>query len=157
MEFLYLIFFTCLKLLFLDVEINPDPQRPVPAAIMFGALSGTLLTWRWLCLSMIYCRALILWSQIRELQVPGFGRPVLLYWGKMPRPEGWLHMHVRDGYGAFCQNKFECDCCGMLFFMVCGVRQNIHVFSLYHNPDVDDRILLFTSINDCCAGCVFIA
>ena len=24
--------------------------------------------------------------------------------------------------------------------MVCGARQNFYVFSLYHNPDLDDRI-----------------
>ena len=25
-------------------------------------------------------------------------------------------------------------------FRVCGVRQNLHVFCLYRNPDLDDRI-----------------
>ena len=29
----------------------------------------------------------------------------------------------------------------MLFFMVCGVRQNIYVFNLYRNPDLYDWIL----------------
>ena len=51
--------------------------------------------------------------------------------------------YVRDGYGAFCQPKFECGCCEMLVFRVCGVRQNLYVYSLYRNPDldrVDDRI-----------------
>ena len=47
--------------------------------------------------------------------------------------------YVRDGYGAFRQPKFECDCCEMLVFRVCGVRQNLYVYSLYHNPDLDDR------------------
>ena len=28
----------------------------------------------------------------------------------------------------------------MLFFRVCGARQNLYVFSLYRNPDLDDRI-----------------
>ena len=28
----------------------------------------------------------------------------------------------------------------MLFFRVCGVRQNIYVYCLYRNPDLDDRI-----------------
>ena len=28
----------------------------------------------------------------------------------------------------------------MLVFMVCGVRQNLYVFSLSRNPDLDDRI-----------------
>ena len=48
--------------------------------------------------------------------------------------------YVRDGYGAFRRPKFECGCCEMLVFMVCGVRQNFYVFSLYRNLDVDDRI-----------------
>ena len=34
------------------------------------------------------------------------------------------------------------------FFRVCGVRQNLYVFSLYRNPDLDDRIFdcLLTSM-----------
>ena len=30
--------------------------------------------------------------------------------------------------------------CEILVFMVYGVRQNLYVFSLYRNPDIDDRI-----------------
>ena len=48
--------------------------------------------------------------------------------------------HVRDGYGAFRQPKFECGCCKTMVFMVCGLRQNFYVFDLYRNPDQDDRI-----------------
>ena len=29
----------------------------------------------------------------------------------------------------------------MLVFRACGVRQNLYVFSLHLNPDLDDRIL----------------
>ena len=43
-------------------------------------------------------------------------------------------------YGAFRQPKFECGCCKMLIFRVCGVRQNSYAFSFYQNPDLDDRI-----------------
>ena len=57
----------------------------------------------------------------------------------MPRARGMV-AYVRDGYGAFRQPKFECGCCGILVFMVCGVRQNIYVYSLYRNPDLDDQI-----------------
>ena len=28
----------------------------------------------------------------------------------------------------------------MLVFRVCGVRQNIYVYSLYRNPEIDDRV-----------------
>ena len=31
MEFLYLIFYACLRLRFLDVETNPEQRRPGPA------------------------------------------------------------------------------------------------------------------------------
>ena len=48
--------------------------------------------------------------------------------------------YVRDEYGAFRQPKFECGCCEMLIFNVCGVRQNLYVFSLYRSPDQVDRI-----------------
>ena len=71
--------------------------------------------------------------------VPGFGRPVLLCPGKMPRARG-IAAYIRDGYGAFRQPKFECGCCEMLVFRGFGVRQNLYVYSLYRNPDLDDRI-----------------
>ena len=51
---------------------------------------------------------------VSELLVPGFGRPVLLCRGRMPRARG-MAAYVRDGYGAFRQPKFECGCCEMLF------------------------------------------
>ena len=59
--------------------------------------------------------------------------------GKMPRARG-IAAYVRDGYGAFRQPKFKCGCCEMLFFRVYGMRQNLYVYSLYRNPDLDDRI-----------------
>ena len=76
---------------------------------------------------------------ISELLVPGSGRPVLLCRDGMPRAHG-MAVYVRNGYGAFCQPKFECGCCEMLVFRVCGAKQNFYVFSLYRNPDLDDRI-----------------
>ena len=76
---------------------------------------------------------------ISELLVPGFGRPVLLCRAGMKRARG-MGVYVRDGYGAFRQSKFECSCCEMLVFRVCGARQNSYVFSLYRYPDLDDRI-----------------
>ena len=76
---------------------------------------------------------------IAELLVPGFFCPVLLCHDGMPRARG-MAAYVRNGYGAFRQPKFECGCSEMLVFRVCGARQNFHVFSLYRNPDLDDRI-----------------
>ena len=74
-----------------------------------------------------------------ELLVPGFGRPVLLCRYEMPRARG-MAAYVREGYGTFRQHKYECGCCEMLVFIVCGTRQNFYVFSLYRNPDLDDQI-----------------
>ena len=71
--------------------------------------------------------------------VPGFGHPVLLCVDGMPRAPA-MAAYVRDGYGEFRQPKFECACCEMLVFRVSGARQNFYVFSLYRNPDLDDRI-----------------
>ena len=65
--------------------------------------------------------------------------PVLLCQDGMTRGRG-VAAYVRDGYGAFRKPKFECGCSEMLVFRVCGARQNLYIFSLYRNPDLDDRI-----------------
>ena len=57
----------------------------------------------------------------------------------MPRAGG-MAVYVRDGYGVFRQHKFECGCCEMVVFWVCGARQNFYVFCLYRNPDLNHRI-----------------
>ena len=76
---------------------------------------------------------------VSELLVPGFGCPVLLCRGKKTLARR-MAAYVRDGYGAFRQQKFECICFEMLIFRVCIVRQNLYVFSLCRNPDLDDQI-----------------
>ena len=73
-----------------------------------------------------------------KLLVPRFGVPVMCQ-GKIPRARG-MAACVRDCYGAFRQPKFECGCCEMPVFWVWGVRQNLYMFSLYRNSDLDDRI-----------------
>ena len=90
-----------------------------------------------LCYLMVLCY----WQEPAQVRVPGFGNPVLCR-GRMPRARG-MAAFVRDGYGAFRQPKFECGCCKMLVFRVCGVGQNLYVFSPYHNPDLYDRIFHF--------------
>ena len=138
------------------METNLGLRRPVPTVCRLlcsnvRGLAGNLsdLT---VALSQY---DILLWSEtlvsdlrhVLELLVPGFGRPVLLCQGRMPRARG-MAACVQDGYGAFRQPKFECGCCEMLFFRVCGVRQNLYVFSLYRNPDLGDRIFdcLLTSM-----------
>ena len=55
-------------------------------------------------------------SLMSELLVPGFCRPVLLCRGRMPQARV-MAAYVRDGYGAFCQPKFESGCCEILFLL----------------------------------------
>ena len=76
---------------------------------------------------------------VSELMVPGFGCPVFLCRGGRSRARV-VAEYAGDEYGAFRQPNYECGCCEMLIFRVCGVRQNLYVFSLYPNPDLDDRI-----------------
>ena len=83
MDFLYLIFYACLKLRFLDVETNPGQRRPVPEVCRIlksnmRGLSGNLSD---LIVASSQCNILLcsepLVSDMRhvsELQVPGFGR-----------------------------------------------------------------------------------
>ena len=54
---------------------------------------------------------------VLEVLVPGFGGPVLLCRGRMPRARG-MAAYVRDGFGAFRQPKYECGCCERLVFRV---------------------------------------
>ena len=154
MEFLYLIYYACLRLRFLDAETNPGQRRPVPAVcrILCSNVRGlAVASYQY---DVLFCSETLVsdMRHVSELLVPGFVRPVLLCRGKMSRARV-MAAYVRDGFGAFRQPKFECGCCEMLVFRICGVRQNLYVYSLYRNPDLDDRIfLLFTSINGCLAG-----
>ena len=138
MKFLYLIFYACLWLRFLDVETNPGTGRPVPAVCrILGSnvrrLAGNLTD---LAVASSQCDILFfsetLVSDMRhvsKLLVPGFGHPVLLCRSKMPQARGMV-AYVQDGYGAFRQPKFERACCEVLVLRVCGERQNLYVYSL---------------------------
>ena len=75
---------------------------------------------------------------ISELLVPGFGRPVLVCRDRMILAVGWLHMCEMD-MRDLANSNLSLGCCKMLVFRVCGARQN-SAFSLYRNPDLDDRI-----------------
>ena len=100
MDFIYLIFYGCLRLRFLDVETNPGPRRPVPGVCrilrrMCYAWPGTLVSWPRLRLSMIYCCALRLWSQIcttcRRCWFPFSVALSCCVGARCLGPVGWLH------------------------------------------------------------------
>ena len=148
MDFLYPIFYPCLRLLFLDVDTNAGPRRPVPVVcrILCSNLRGLAgnhsdLTVASSQYDILLCSETLVsdMRHVSEILVSWFGWHVLLCRGKTPRVRG-MAAYVRDGYGAFRQPKFECGCCEILVFRVCDVRQNLYVFIIYRNPDLDDRI-----------------
>ena len=114
MNFLYLIFYTCLRLRFLYVETNSGTRRPVNAVCKMLCSNVRGLTGNLCDLIMassqydiLLCSETLV-SDMRhmlEKLVPRFGRPALLCRGKMPRARG-MAAYVRDGYGAFRQQKF---------------------------------------------------
>ena len=155
---LHLKFYSCLRLRFPDVEINPGPRRPVAANCRIlcsnvRGLSGNLsdLAVASSQYDILLCSETLV-SDLRhvsELLVPGLV-PVLLCQRKLHRARG-MAAYVRNGYGAFRRPKFESGCCEMRVVRVCGLRQNFYVYSLYRNPDQDDRIYdcLLTSMLLC--------
>ena len=109
MEFLYLIFYGCLRLRFLDVETNSGPRRPVPAVCRILCINVRGLAWNLSDLTVVLSQYDILlcsealvsdMRHVSEVLVPGFCRPVLLCRGKMPRARA-MAAYGRDGYGAF--------------------------------------------------------
>ena len=129
------------------METNPGPRRPESAVcrILCSNVRGLArnlsdLTVASFQYDILFCSETLVsdMRHVSELLVPGFGRPVLLCRGKMHLVRG-MAAYVRDGYGAFPQPKFECGCCEMLVFRVCGVRQNLYEYSLFSNPDLYDR------------------
>ena len=77
---------------------------------------------------------------LSELLVPAFGRPVLLCRGKMPRARG-MAAYDEMGTDHFANPNFSVVVAEMLVFSAYGVRQNLYVYGLYRNPDLDDRII----------------
>ena len=104
MEFLYLIFYACLRLWFLDVETNHGQRWPVPTVCRLLCssvlgLAGNLsdLTVASSQYDILLCSETLVsdMRHVSELLVPGFGHPVLLCWGRMPRAR-WMAAYVRD-------------------------------------------------------------
>ena len=104
MEFLYLIFYACLRLWFLDVALRPVPAVCIILCTNVWGLAGNLsdVTVASYQYDILFCSETLVsdMRHVLELLVPGFGRPVLLCRGKMPRACG-MAAYVRDGFGAF--------------------------------------------------------
>ena len=135
------------------------------SVVMCRAWPGTLVTWPWLRLSMIYCCALRLSSQISiTCQSCWFPDLVVLSccaWARCLGPEGWLHTcamvteHFTDENLIVVVSK--------CWFLGCVVWDRTFVFSLWINPDIDDWIFdnLLASIaavqaEDICTSFLFV-
>ena len=102
MDLLYLIYYACLRLRFLDVETNPGPRRPDPAACRIRCsnvrdLAGNLsdLTVASSQYDLLLCSEALVsdMHHVSGILVPGFGRIVLLCRARCLGPEGWLHTY----------------------------------------------------------------
>ena len=102
MDFLYLIFYACLRHRFLDVETNLGQRRPAPTVCRIlcsnvRGLAGNLsdLTVVSSQYDLLLCSETLVsdMRQVSEIQIPGFASIVLLCRGKMIRPEGWQHTY----------------------------------------------------------------
>ena len=147
MDFLYLILYACLRLLFLDVETNPGPRRPVPAICRILCSNVWGLDWNLSDLTMASSQHnILLCSETLDSDMSRVGvtgsrfRSPYCAGARCLGPEGWLHTYEMVTH-LFRKSKFECGCCEMLIIRVCGVRQNLYVCvqSLPH-PDLDDQI-----------------
>ena len=85
---------------FLDVETNPGPLRPAPDVCtilcsnvrgLAGNLSDLTVTSSQYDILLCSKTLVSVMRHVSEVLVPGFGRPVLLCQGKMPRARGMLH------------------------------------------------------------------
>ena len=102
MEFIYLIFYACLRLRVLDVETNPGPRRPVPAVCRIlcsnvRGLAGNLsdLTEASSQHDILFCSETLV-SDMRQCRSCCFPVSVALscYVGaRCLWPVGWRHTH----------------------------------------------------------------
>ena len=150
MGIIHLLFHACLRIRFRDVETNPGPQSPVFTVCrklcsnvwgFFRNLSDLTVASPQFDI-LLYSKTLVsVRRHMSELLVPRFGGPVVLGRSRLPLARGTA-AYVRDGFGAFRQPKFESGCCEMQIFRVCGAIDNLYVFSLSRNPDLDNWILI---------------
>ena len=80
---------------------------------------------------------------VSEVLVPGFGRLSCCVGARCLRPVGWLHTFemVMEHFASPNFSVVVAKCC--FFFIVCGMRQNLNVYSLCRYSDLDDRILYY--------------
>ena len=141
------------------METNAGPRCPVPAVCKIPCCNMRSLARNFSDLivassqyDILLCSETFVsdMRHVSQLLVPGLlvrhvsqllVRVAVAGYAKMPQAQG-MAAYIRNGYGTFRLPKFVCGCCEMIVFGVCGARQNLHVFSLYRNTDLDDRIFV---------------
>ena len=131
MEFLYLIFYACLRFRFLDVETNPGQRRPVSDVCRILCNNMLGLARASSQYEILLCSETLVFDMrhVSELLVNGFGRLFFLCRARCLVPEGWLHtFEMVTEY--FANPNLSMVVCEMFVLGICGVRQNLCVQSL---------------------------
>ena len=139
-----------------DVELNPGPARAPRCRIMYHNIRGLYANLSELQIAsrdydIILCSETLVSSRrhVSELLLPDFNKPTLLLRDARPRVRG-LAAYIRSGFLATVRKDFICNCHEVQLIKVCSKSNNFYIFSLYRNPDLDDRIYdcLLTSMSN---------
>ena len=161
MEFLYLIFYACLRLQFLYVETNPGLRCPVPTVcrLLFSNVRGLsrnlsnltiassqydiLLCSETLVSDMCHASELLVERSLRlvpgqDASIPRDGGIHTSWVWSISPTQIWVWLRNAGFYGLWCETELSSV----------SLYHN-PVLSLYHNPDLDDWIFdcLLTSFS----------
>ena len=127
-----------------DIHSNPGPKRDV--RILYTNIRGLHMNRHELKAAsakfdIVLCAETIVsdYRHNSELLLPHFNKPWLIRRGSQPRARG-MSVYIRSGFTASRQKEFECGCHEVMVVRVCSKHNNIYVFSVYRNPDLDDSI-----------------
>ena len=144
---LYLLFYGCLKLRFLDVEENPGPRPRNSCRVMFTNINGLHGNLDELAVASSSGFDVVVCAEAKvtgrrhaaELKLPGFVSPSLLLRGA--RPNGMsMALYVKEGFQAARRPQYECTCCEFMVVRIAGKRLNMYMFFVYRSPSTDDRV-----------------
>ena len=51
-----------------------------------------------------------------------------------------LAVYVSNDFSAYRQSSYERGCCEVIVVRICSSSHNFHMFSVYQNPDLSDKI-----------------
>ena len=147
MQFLYLIFYACLRLQFLDVETNPGLQCPDPAVYRLlcsnaqGLPRTRNLKWPNRGIVSVW-HTVVLWKiglrYVSHVGVAGSRIWSCCAGAGCLRLEGWQQTYEMNM--EHFTNPSSSVVVAKCWFLGFVVWERTYVFSLYHNPDIDNQI-----------------